>query len=187
MGLELLSWHQTKSSWTQTTEQVGDEQAVEAGTGMLGIVEGCCPVLQGWDRKAKAMLKLNMARDAKNKKDFYRYVKRNGKTKQMHSYWTQVANWWQQMKWLRYSTCFLPLFSLATFLPTPLQKMDWNSKEKIRFATTWGTWMYVSLYDLLRHIQSSEIIGWYSDQVIPWYRKSDGNQVTEKWETLSPT
>jgi len=35
----------------QTEEQEGNAEAAEAGTGILGRVEGCCLVVQGWGQE----------------------------------------------------------------------------------------------------------------------------------------
>jgi len=39
----------------QTKRQEGTAQAVEAGTGILGRVHGCCLVVQGWGQESQGM------------------------------------------------------------------------------------------------------------------------------------
>lgn len=55
---------------------------MEAGTGILGRLQGYCLVCRDGIRKAKAQLKLNLVRDAKNDKmSFDRYISQKRKTK----------------------------------------------------------------------------------------------------------
>jgi len=37
----------------QTKGQDGNAWAVEVETGILGTVQGCCPVVQGWDQESQ--------------------------------------------------------------------------------------------------------------------------------------
>jgi len=47
---------------------------VERGAGHLGRVQECCQSMQDATRKAKVHLELNLARDVKDKKGFFKYI-----------------------------------------------------------------------------------------------------------------
>jgi len=64
----------------QTKGQEGNAQAVEAATCILGRVQGCCLVVQGWHQKSQGAAGDEL--DAENnKKGFYRYVSQKRKAK----------------------------------------------------------------------------------------------------------
>lgn len=76
-------------------------------------------------RKAKVWLELNLARDAKNnRKGFYRYVIQKRKVKAYHPDECDWQTGKNTSRRLRYSTTLLPLSSLVTSLPTPLEWRD---------------------------------------------------------------
>jgi len=56
---------------------------VEAGTHILGRIQGYCWECRGRIRKAQAQLELNLARDVKNSEGFYRYLSQKRKTKEI--------------------------------------------------------------------------------------------------------
>lgn len=56
-------------------------QAMEAGTHILGRIQGAVQVHRDGIRKAKVHLELNVARDVKNNEGFCRYTDQKRRTK----------------------------------------------------------------------------------------------------------
>lgn len=96
-----------------TKGQEGNAQVVEVGPGNLERVQGHCPVVQGWFRKAKIQLQLKLARDVKNNNDFLQICQPE-KTGQRKP--TKLATVQEEK-----TDITLPQSLMATFLPVSLE------------------------------------------------------------------